>query len=179
MEVRGSELIGKKEVLDALDETAKAVTVGLDTKSNLFCLINATIDIAKCMVLKLPDARYNTDVGELISRESAVSTVWNALNKNDACKELRALPSITPIQELMEVSVIRDYWKAQCHAYEAEIERIQPKRGRWERHYTRPNVYADLFWHCSECGYKDSENYAPVYHHFCPQCGAKMEEVTT
>ena len=52
---------------------------------------------------------------------------------------------------------------------------IQPKKGRWERHYSRPNVYADLFWHCSECGYKDSENYAPVYHHFCPNCGAKME----
>ena len=55
---------------------------------------------------------------------------------------------------------------------------IQPKRGKWERHYSRPNVYADLFWHCSECGYKDSDNYAPVYHHFCPNCGAKMEVTT-
>ena len=54
----------------------------------------------------------------------------------------------------------------------------EPKRGKWERHYSRPNVYADLFWHCSECGYKDSENYAPVYHHFCPNCGAKMEVTT-
>lgn len=50
----------------------------------------------------------------------------------------------------------------------------EPKRGKWERHYSRPNVLADLFWHCSECGYKDIENYAPVYHHFCTNCGADM-----
>ena len=50
------------------------------------------------------------------------------------------------------------------------------KKGKWERHYSRPNVYADLFWHCSECGYKNDENYAPVFHHFCPNCGARMEE---
>lgn len=49
------------------------------------------------------------------------------------------------------------------------------KKGKWERHYSRPNVYADLFWHCSECGYKNDENYAPVFHHFCPNCGARME----
>ena len=178
MEVRGSELIGKKDVLDALDETAKAVTVGLDAKSNLFCLINATIDIAKCMVLKLPDARYNTDVGELISRESAVSTVWNALNKNDACKELRALPSITPIQELMEVSVIRDYWKAQCHAYEAEIKRIQPKRGKWIR-VGSGSLYDH--YECSECGKAPKwecmgdNRWKIAFTDFCPNCGAKME----
>lgn len=52
----------------------------------------------------------------------------------------------------------------------------EPRKGKWERHYSRPNVYADLFWHCSECGYKNDENYAPVYHHFCPNCGARMEE---
>jgi len=56
-----------------------------------------------------------------------------------------------------------------------QLPPIQPKRGKWERHYSRPNVYADLFWHCSECGYKDIENYAPVYHHFCTNCGAKMD----
>ena len=53
----------------------------------------------------------------------------------------------------------------------------QPERtGKWERHYSRPNVYADLYWHCSECGYKNDDQYANVHHKFCPNCGARMEE---
>lgn len=48
------------------------------------------------------------------------------------------------------------------------------ERGRWERHYSRPNVFADLFWHCSCCGYKNDDQYANVYHKFCPHCGADM-----
>ena len=58
-----------------------------------------------------------------------------------------------------------------------EIEQLpsaQPKMGRWERHYSRPNVYADLCWHCSECGYRSSDNWAYKFN-FCPHCGAKME----
>ena len=54
----------------------------------------------------------------------------------------------------------------------AEPER---KKGRWERHYSRPNVFADLFWHCSCCGYKNENQYANVYHKFCPNCGFPME----
>ena len=46
--------------------------------------------------------------------------------------------------------------------------------GRWERHYSRPGVYADLYWHCSKCGYKTDYQYANVYHHYCPNCGADM-----
>lgn len=48
--------------------------------------------------------------------------------------------------------------------------------GKWERHYSRFNVYADLFWHCSVCGYKNSNDYANRYHKYCPNCGAKMVE---
>lgn len=48
--------------------------------------------------------------------------------------------------------------------------------GKWERHYTRPGVYADLFWHCSNCGYKSSNDYADRYFKYCPNCGAKMAE---
>lgn len=58
----------------------------------------------------------------------------------------------------------------------SDLPTAEPRKGKWERHYSRSNVYADLFWHCSECGYKNDENYAPVYHHFCPSCGARMEE---
>ena len=50
------------------------------------------------------------------------------------------------------------------------------KKGKWERHYSRPNVYADLFWHCSECGYKSDNQYAYLYYNFCPNCGADMRE---
>ena len=65
-------------------------------------------------------------------------------------------------------------------AFEDEINAeptITPERkaGKWERHYSRPNVYADLCWHCSECGYKSSYNWANHYN-FCPNCGSKMEK---
>ena len=49
----------------------------------------------------------------------------------------------------------------------------EPKTGKWERHYSRPNVYADLLWHCSECGYRSSDNWADKFN-FCPNCGADM-----
>jgi rubrerythrin len=52
---------------------------------------------------------------------------------------------------------------------------IQPERktGKWERHYSRPNVYADLCWHCSNCGYSTPDNWANKWK-FCPNCGARM-----
>ena len=65
-------------------------------------------------------------------------------------------------------------------AFEDEINAaptITPERetGKWERHYSRPNVYADLCWHCSECGYESSYSWANHYN-FCPNCGSKMEK---
>ena len=47
------------------------------------------------------------------------------------------------------------------------------KTGKWERHYSRPNVYADLCWHCSVCGYASGDNWANKFN-FCPHCGASM-----
>lgn len=60
-----------------------------------------------------------------------------------------------------------------------EIEQLppaQPKQrtGKWERHYSRPNVYADLCWHCSACGYHHADNWTNKFK-YCPNCGAKME----
>lgn len=46
------------------------------------------------------------------------------------------------------------------------------KSGKWERHYTRPGVYADLWFHATCCGYKLSFPFPTEY---CPNCGAKME----
>jgi len=54
-----------------------------------------------------------------------------------------------------------------------ELPSAGPKTGKWERHYSRPNVYADLLWHCSECGYRSSDNWADKFN-FCPNCGADM-----
>lgn len=48
------------------------------------------------------------------------------------------------------------------------------KKGKWERHYSRPNVYADLCWHCSCCGYKTPDGWAYKLE-YCPNCGAKMD----
>lgn len=45
------------------------------------------------------------------------------------------------------------------------------KHARWERHYSRPNVFADLYWHCSECGYKNGNQWAHRFHKYCPNCG--------
>ena len=58
-----------------------------------------------------------------------------------------------------------------------ELPPAQPESdsGRWERHYSRPGVYADLYWHCSKCGYKTDYQYANVNHRYCPNCGRKME----
>ena len=62
-----------------------------------------------------------------------------------------------------------------------ELPPAQPESdsGRWERHYSRPGVYADLYWHCSKCGYKTDYQYAHVNHHYCPNCGRKMEREVT
>ena len=50
----------------------------------------------------------------------------------------------------------------------------QRMKGRWQRHYSRPNVYADLCWHCSNCGYASNDNWANKWK-YCPNCGAEME----
>lgn len=53
---------------------------------------------------------------------------------------------------------------------------VREKRGtgRWERHYSRPNVYADLCWHCSACGYASLYEWTKMFN-YCPNCGAKMK----
>ena len=47
--------------------------------------------------------------------------------------------------------------------------------GKWENHYTRPNVFADLYFHCSNCGGKTDVPQADIYFKYCPYCGARME----
>ena len=54
-------------------------------------------------------------------------------------------------------------------------EAAEVRAGKWERHYSRPGVYADLYWWCSSCGKPTSYQDAGIFYRYCPQCGAKME----
>lgn len=56
-----------------------------------------------------------------------------------------------------------------------EQETVEPKTGKWERHYSRPGVYADLFWWCSCCGEPTRYSDAGIFYQYCPKCGAKLE----
>lgn len=46
----------------------------------------------------------------------------------------------------------------------------------WEKHFKRPGVYEDLYWHCTNCNSRTLEEYAPYWWLYCPHCGAKMDE---
>ena len=46
-----------------------------------------------------------------------------------------------------------------------------PDETRLVRHYSRPNVYADLWLHCEKCGGRVDDRYKPK---FCPECGRKV-----
>ena len=63
----------------------------------------------------------------------------------------------------------------ECMEAVKEQPTVDPvKHGHWERHYSGPNVYADMFWHCSGCGYKNRDQWAYRYHNYCLHCGAYM-----
>lgn len=54
------------------------------------------------------------------------------------------------------------------------VDAVPVRHGKWERHYSSANVYADLYWHCSACGGKKADSWADKYK-FCPDCGARMD----
>ena len=55
---------------------------------------------------------------------------------------------------------------------------MEEKKGKWERQYSRPGVYANLFWWCSYCKKPTSYQDAGIFYEYCPHCGAKMEKAT-
>lgn len=57
----------------------------------------------------------------------------------------------------------------------ALLEEQEAKTGKWERQYSRPGVYANLFWWCSVCGEPTIYNDAGIFYKYCPRCGAKLE----
>ena len=110
---------------------------------------------------ELPPAQHGANLAEVgtdcISRQAAIDLIESIETERlkgnieliyaPAIKGLRALPPAQP----------------------------ESDSGRWERHYSRPGVYEDLYWHCSKCGYKTDYQYANVNHRYCPNCGRKME----
>lgn len=55
------------------------------------------------------------------------------------------------------------------------LKQQEAKTGKWERQYSRPGVYANLYWWCSVCGEPTSYNDAGIFYKYCPRCGAKLE----
>ena len=55
---------------------------------------------------------------------------------------------------------------------------MEEKTGKWERHYSRPGVYADLYWWCTNCKKPTNCKDAGRFYKYCPNCGAKMEKAT-
>ena len=77
-----------------------------------------------------------------------------------------------------QVKIINDIEYVMLSEVQMKMRKLpsaEPQRmkGRWERHYSRPNVYADLCWHCSNCGYSSNDSWANKWK-YCPNCGADM-----
>ena len=70
----------------------------------------------------------------------------------------------------------REY--SECVQYAVQkmptVDAVPVVHGRWERCYSRPHVYADLFWHCSVCGGIQQYDGANLYK-YCPNCGTLMD----
>lgn len=79
-------------------------------------------------------------------------------------------------KDLQELEAV--YKKLTCSIQQAfNSTELKPViHAKWERHYTRPNVYADSFWHCSNCNFKTMSVNADKYYKYCPNCGARMDK---
>ena len=73
-------------------------------------------------------------------------------------------------EQLNDADVAADDDRRQIEELEAEVKRLEPKRGEW----IGVSPFVDSV-QCSECGYCiHSEEFETPY---CPWCGAKMMEV--
>jgi rubrerythrin len=75
------------------------------------------------------------------------------------------------------------YWDCECAAMQERVDWLtqeiaaalkaqEPEPTRLVRHYSRPNVYADLWLHCEKCGGKVDDRYRPKH---CPECGRTVK----
>lgn len=132
---------------------------------------------------------------DAISREAAVHACTNGWNKDykEIMADIRALPPVHPKQTECEDAISRQaVWDVMQELWGTNGELMDrlmalppvtpaEKEGRWEwvQYDGNPNIGN---WHCTECdrivcGAITAAN--PVYaYKYCPNCGAKMQEVT-
>ena len=81
-----------------------------------------------------------------------------------------------PVQSLIDhikTAIDVDPWAKKM--VEELLKEQETKTGKWERQYSRPGVYANLFWWCSVCKEPTRYNDAGIFYKYCPHCGAKLE----
>lgn len=186
--------ISRKAAIEAVEfgiTYAKAINKETGEVTMLFEESNAELQEAADRIKQLPPAQplnqdsIETQSSDLISRQAALELCdWydNPSMREDLEKLRPARFSTDTISRQAAIETVMDcYDNAELfEVYEEKLRELpttQPESdsGRWERHYSRPGVYADLYWHCSKCGYKTDYQYANVNHHYCPHCGRKME----
>lgn len=130
---------------------------------------------------------------DCISRQAVIDALthkWDGM-VTSVFDVINSLPSAQPeqpseIQDILNYLdtvlhpiISPEHWNvySELHDMISTLSSAQPERktGKWVRHYSRPNVYADMCWHCSNCGYKTPDNWANKWK-FCPNCGARMQE---
>ena len=58
-----------------------------------------------------------------------------------------------------------------------EAPAIDPETLRPVAHWEESVCFDDAFWVCSNCKFPSEAIAAPRLYHYCPNCGAKMEEL--
>lgn len=186
--------ISRKAAIEAVEfgiTYAKAINKETGEVTVLFEESNAELQEAADRIKQLPPAQplnqdsIETQSSDLISRQAALELCdWydNPSMREDLEKLRPARFSTDTISRQAAIETVMEcYDNAELfEVYEEKLRELPPAQpesdsGRWERHYSRPGVYADLCWHCSKCGYKTDYQYANVNHHYCPNCGRKME----
>lgn len=77
-----------------------------------------------------------------------------------------------------------DETKCHCQAVAMESEdlkklpTIDPESLRPVAHWEESVCFDNAFWVCSNCKFPSEAIAAPRLYHYCPNCGAKMEDAT-
>nr|DAG77349.1 MAG TPA: hydrogenase/urease nickel incorporation protein [Caudoviricetes sp.] len=60
----------------------------------------------------------------------------------------------------------------------SNLPTIDPETLRPVAHWEESVCFDDAFWVCSNCKFPSEAIAAPRLYHYCPNCGAKMEDAT-
>ena len=101
--------------------------------------------------------------GDLISRQAAIDAITKYCLKYDL-RELLADIECLPTADLSEYS--DKLWKT---AYERGKAEADPRKGKWIDYCGGVK--------CDQCGFECDDTYYLGEANFCPNCGARMEEL--